>query len=144
MSKTGFAAKAAAVLCACALTPILVSQQASATGNPPVKPSLTRPAPPTTTTSPAPAGPTVKAWHHADVYSGPSSRTKVLSWVAAGAEYPALCWTTGENVTSFDPPITNNHWVMLPLHAGGLGYVWAGALKGDATGNVRDTCATES
>lgn len=71
----------------------------------------------------------VVAWQHANVRDAPSSSGKIVSYVEAGNSYPASCWIRGQTVNAEGR--TNDIWIMLPLRAGGFGYVSAIYLKGD-------------
>ncbi|GAA2478965.1 M23 family metallopeptidase [Streptomyces gobitricini] len=81
---------------------------------------------------------TVTAWAEANVRSCASTGCAIVSKVYAGQSYPANCWKTGQTVTA--EGYTSDKWVELPLNAGGVGYVSAIYLKGDATGGVTRQC----
>ncbi|GAA2478958.1 SH3 domain-containing protein [Streptomyces gobitricini] len=83
-------------------------------------------------------GTTVTAWAEANVRSCASTGCAIVSKVYAGQSYPANCWKTGQTVTA--EGYTSDKWVELPLNAGGVGYVSAIYLKGDATGGVTRQC----
>jgi hypothetical protein len=77
---------------------------------------------------------TVTAWHDAKVRSDPHINDNIVSRVVAGESYPANCWTYGEFVD--DGGYQSDIWIQLPLHAGGVGYVSAIYLNGDAFANL--------
>ncbi|MFV0131981.1 SH3 domain-containing protein [Streptomyces sp. HMX87] len=81
---------------------------------------------------------TVTAWADANVRSCASTTCSDLSDVHAGQSYPANCWVMGQLVQA--EGYTNDKWVQLPLRSGGVGYVSAIYLKGDATGGVTRQC----
>ncbi|MFF2993440.1 peptidoglycan DD-metalloendopeptidase family protein [Streptomyces sp. NPDC057950] len=84
-------------------------------------------------------GVTVTAWADANVRSCASTSCAIVSRVYAGQSYPAQCWVAGQTVTA--EGITSDKWVLLPLNAGGNGYVSGIYLKGDETGGVTNPCA---
>lgn len=90
----------------------------------------------------SPAGVTntqVHAWTYADVHTGPNTYSEVLSHVANGYSYSALCWTYGEKITY--KGYTSSKWVLLDRSwPKQNGYVTAIALSGDDTGGVPNRC----
>ncbi|WP_255950113.1 hypothetical protein [Streptomyces odontomachi] len=81
----------------------------------------------------------VHAWTGANVHSEPNSYSEVISSVANGYTYDAICWTYGELITFHG--VTSNKWVLLDrTWPSSNGYVTAIALSGDSTGGVPNAC----
>ncbi|MFH0243457.1 SH3 domain-containing protein [Streptomyces sp. HK10] len=81
----------------------------------------------------------VYAWLRANVRAQPNTSSEILSYVAPGYTYPAICWTYGETVTL--EGYTNNKWVLIDrTWPKQNGYVTAIALSGDSTGGVPNKC----
>lgn len=84
-------------------------------------------------------GYTVTAYQDANVRDSASLMGNVVSQVEANQTYDASGWSVGDTVT--DNGTSNNVWVELNLHTGGLGYVSAVYLVGDAYGNLPSNAA---
>jgi hypothetical protein len=81
----------------------------------------------------------VHAWTGANVHTEPNSYSQVISSVANGYTYDAICWTYGELITF--KGVTSNKWVLLDrTWPKPNGYVTAIALSGDSTGGVPNPC----
>ena len=85
-----------------------------------------------------PADTTVTAYHDAGVLAGPYLDQPQLSAVHPGYTYTGLCWTTGDTVN--DVGLSSDIWIELSLNSGGVGYVPAIYLKGDAYAGVPNEC----
>lgn len=96
-------------------------------------PSPTDPSPTATTT--------VHGEASAPVRSEPNTAGSVLSTIAVGGDYPALCSRQGEEVTAHGK--TSAVWVQLRLQSGDTGWVTATALSGDPETVVPTLCGTE-
>ncbi|WP_431781355.1 hypothetical protein [Streptomyces chumphonensis] len=81
----------------------------------------------------------VHAWLRVHVRAEPNTSSEILSHVAPGYTYPAICWTYGETVTL--EGYTNNKWVLIDrTWPKQNGYVTAIALSGNDTGGVSEKC----
>ncbi|MBX3226236.1 MAG: M23 family metallopeptidase [Labilithrix sp.] len=82
-------------------------------------------------------GVTVDVWKTTDVRASAETDADVIGKATAKKSYPAVCWTTGDTVSSNG--YEHDRWVKIDAD-GAVGFVSGIFLKGDQTGNITTEC----
>jgi hypothetical protein len=107
-----------------------------------VAPSVTPPGtePPSPTPSPTDTAEAIRvtALAEAPVRESPSVTSLLISYVAAGGQYPAACYDYGETINTRGS--TSDIWARLSLKSGDFGWVTATALQEDPAAGGLSQC----